>query len=74
MKKFHVYSSIDENFNKSQTLQSAVNFGMIALQSQKTIAGRGKLTLYKAHSTPKACFLCVTFAHHKNWRILFYLI
>ena len=56
MKKFHVYSSIDENFNKPQALQSAVNFGMIPLQSQKTIAGRGKLTLYKAHSTPKACF------------------
>ena len=56
MKKFHVYSSIDENFNKPQALQSAVNFGMIPLQSQKTIAGRGKLNLYKAHSTPKACF------------------
>ena len=56
MKKFHVYSSIDENFNKPQALQSAVSFGMIALQSQKTIASRGKLNLYQAHSTPKACF------------------
>ena len=56
MKKFHVYSSIDENFNKPQALQSAVNFGMIPLQSQKTIASRGKLNLYKAHSTPEACF------------------
>ena len=56
MKKFHVYSSIDENFNKPQALQSAVNFGMIALQSQKTIVSREKLTLLQAHSTPKACF------------------
>lgn len=56
MKKFHVYSSIDENFNKPQALQSAVSFGIIPLQSQKTIASREKLTLYKAHSTPKACF------------------
>ena len=56
MKKFHVYSSIDENFNKPQALQSAVNFGMILLQSQKTIVSRGKLNLLKAHSTPKACF------------------
>ena len=56
MKKIHVYSSIDENFNKPQALQSAVSFGMILLQSQKTIASRGKLNLYKAHSTPKACF------------------
>ena len=56
MKKIHVYSSIDENFNKPQALQSAVSFGMIPLQSQKTIASRGKLNLYKAHSTPKACF------------------
>ena len=56
MKKIHVHSSIDENFNKPQALQSAVSFGIIPLQSQKTIAGRGKLTLYKAHSTPKACF------------------
>ena len=56
MKKFHVYSSIDENFNKPQALQSAVSFGMIPLQSQKTIASREKLTLLQAHSTPKACF------------------
>ena len=56
MKKFHIYSSIDENFDKLQALQSAVNFGMIPLQSQKTIVSRGKLTLLQAHSTPKACF------------------
>ena len=56
MKKIHVYSSIDENFNKPQALQSAVNFGMILLQSQKTIVSRGKLNLLQAHSTPKACF------------------
>ena len=56
MKKIHVHSSIDENFNKLQALQSAVSFGMILLQSQKTIVSRGKLDLYKAHSTPKACF------------------
>ena len=56
MKKFHVYSSIDENFNKLQALQSAVNFGMIPLQSQKTIVSRGKLKLYQAHSTPERAF------------------
>ena len=56
MKKIHVHSSIDENFNKLQALQSAVNFGMIPLQSQKTIVSRGKLNLYQAHSTPEACF------------------
>ena len=56
MKKFHIYSSIDENFDKLQALQSAVNFGMIPLQSQKTIVSRGKLNLLQAHSTPKACF------------------
>lgn len=57
MKKFHVYSSIDENFNKPQALQSAVSFGMIPLQSQKTIAEpRNSTYLHTAHSTPKACF------------------
>ena len=57
MKKFHVYSSTDENFNKPQALQSAVSFGMIALQSQKTIAEpRNSIYLHTAHSTPKACF------------------
>ena len=57
MKKFHVYSSIDENFNKPQALQSAVNFGMIPLQSQKTIAEpRNSTYLQLAHSTPEACF------------------
>ena len=56
MKKFHVYSSIDENFNKLQALQSAVNFGIILLQSQKTIVSRGKLNLYQAHSTPERAF------------------
>ena len=57
MKKFHVYSSIDENFNKPQALQSAVNFGMIPLQSQKTIAEpRNSTYLHTAQSTPKACF------------------
>ena len=57
MKKFHVYSSIDENFNKPQALQSAVNFGMIPLQSQKTIAEPANSTyLQLAHSTPEACF------------------
>ena len=56
MQQLHVHSSIDENFNKLQALQSAVSFGMILLQSQKTIVSRGKLDLYKAHSTPKACF------------------
>ncbi|WP_227658834.1 host cell division inhibitor Icd-like protein [Aggregatibacter actinomycetemcomitans] len=31
-------------------------FANIPTQSQKTIASREKLNLYKAHSTPKACF------------------
>ena len=76
MKKFHIYSSIDENFDKLQALQSAVNFGMIPLQSQKTIVSRGKLTLLQAHSTPKACFFMrnIRTSQDKNWRILFYLI
>ncbi len=57
MKKIHVHSSIDENFNKPQALQSAVNFGIIPLQSQKTIAEPANSTyLQLAHSTPEACF------------------
>ena len=76
MKKIHVYSSIDENFNKPQALQSAVNFGMIPLQSQKTIVSRGKLNLLKAHSTPKACFFMCNIRTPKEFAdfVLFNLI
>ena len=49
--------SIDEiifnSNNKKSALQRAVNFGIIPAQSQKTIASRDKLNLYKANdSTP----------------------
>ena len=43
MNLIHQYYSNDENFYNSNPLQSAVNFGIISVQSQKTIASRGKL-------------------------------
>lgn len=65
---------LSEIFIKN-TLQSAVKFGIISPQSQKTIAEpRNSTYLQLAQSTPKACFLCVTFAHPKSLRILFLLI
>ena len=53
MKLIHKHYSNDENFYNLNPLQSAVKFGIISPQSQKTIASREKLNLYKANdSTP----------------------
>lgn len=57
MNLIHKYSNQIRNiFNKhlqNPTLQSAVKFGIIFSQSEKVIASRGKLNLYKANdSTP----------------------
>ncbi|PRK14526.1 hypothetical protein BV195_01229 [Haemophilus influenzae] len=73
MNLIHQHYSNDENFYNSNPLQSAVNFGIISLQSNKTIVSREKLNLIKANdSTPlNRAFLFVTFAHLKNMRILF---
>lgn len=57
MKLIHKHYSNDENFYNLNPLQSAVKFGIISLQSQKTIAEPGNSTyLHTAQSTPKACF------------------
>ena len=57
MKLIHKHYSNDENFYNLNPLQSAVKFGIISLQSQKTIAEPGNSTyLQLAQSTPKACF------------------
>ncbi|HHF3513048.1 TPA: host cell division inhibitor Icd-like protein [Haemophilus influenzae] len=57
MNLIHQYYNNDENFYNSNPLQSAVNFGIIFLQSKKTIAEPGNsIYLQLAHSTPKACF------------------
>ena len=57
MKLIHKHYSNDENFYNLNPLQSAVKFGIISLQSQKTIAGpRNSTYLHTAQSTPKACF------------------
>ena len=57
MNLIYQYYSNDENFYNSNPLQSAVKFGIISLQSQKTIAEPGNSTyLHTAQSTPKACF------------------
>ncbi len=57
MNLIYQYYSNDENFYNLNTLQSAVKFGIISLQSQKTIAEPGNSTyLHTAQSTPKACF------------------
>ena len=57
MKLIHQYYSNDENFYNLNPLQSAVNFGIISLQSKKTIAEpRNSTYLHTAQSTPKACF------------------
>ena len=58
MNLIHKYSNQIRNiFNKhlqNPTLQSAVNFGIIFSQSEKVIASREKLNLYKANdSTPQ---------------------
>ncbi|EGT78489.1 putative phage P4 Ash-like protein [Haemophilus haemolyticus M21639] len=57
MKLIHQHYSNDENFYNLNPLQSAVKFGIISLQSQKTIAEPQNSTyLQLAQSTPKACF------------------
>ena len=57
MNLIHKYYSNNENFYNTTTLQSAVKFGIISLQSQKTIAEpRNSTYLHTAQSTPKACF------------------
>ena len=57
MKLIHKHYSNDENFYNLNPLQSAVKFGIISLQSQKTIAEPANSTyLHTAQSTPKACF------------------
>lgn len=55
MNLIHQHYSNDENFYNSNPLQSAVKFGIIFLQSKKTIASRGKLNyLHQANdSTPQ---------------------
>lgn len=54
MNLIHQYYNNDENFYNLNPLQSAVNFGIISLQSNKTIASRGKLNylLLANDSTP----------------------
>lgn len=57
MNLIHQHYSNDENFYNSNPLQSAVKFGIISLQSQKTTAEpRNSTYLQLAQSTPKACF------------------
>ena len=57
MNLIHKYYINNENFYNSNPLQGAVKFGIISLQSQKTIAEPGNSTyLHTAQSTPKACF------------------
>lgn len=57
MNLIHQHYSNDENFYNLNPLQSAVKFGIISLQSQKTIAEPQNSTyLHTAQSTPKACF------------------
>ena len=51
------YKTILSEIFIKNTLQSAVKFGIISLQSQKTIAEpRNSTYLHTAQSTPKACF------------------
>ncbi|WP_424765447.1 ash family protein [Necropsobacter rosorum] len=53
----HLYYKQYENISQYDTLQSAVNFGIISPQSQKTIAEpRNSKNKTLAHSTPYACF------------------
>ncbi|CBY80836.1 hypothetical protein AO053_04205 [Haemophilus influenzae biotype aegyptius] len=73
MNLIHKHYSNDENFYNSNPLQSAVNFGIISPQSQKTIAEPGNSTyLQLAQSTPKACFFMRNIRTPQNkLRILF---
>lgn len=57
MNLIHKYYINNENFYNLNPLQSAVKFGIISPQSQKTIAEpRNSTYLQLAQSTPKACF------------------
>lgn len=57
MNLIHKYYINNENFYNLNPLQSAVKFGIIFLQSKKTIAEPANSTyLQLAQSTPKACF------------------
>ena len=57
MNLIHKYYINNENFYNLNPLQSAVKFGIISPQSQKTIAEpRNSTYLQVAQSTPKACF------------------
>ncbi|HHF3475747.1 TPA: host cell division inhibitor Icd-like protein [Haemophilus influenzae] len=73
MNLIHQYYSNDENFYNLNPLQSAVNFGIISPQSNKTIAEPANSTyLHTAQSTPKACFFMRNIRTPKNkLRILF---
>ena len=73
MKLIHKHYSNDENFYNLNPLQSAVKFGIISLQSKKTIAEPGNSTyLQLAQSTPKACFFMRNIRTPQNkLRILF---
>ena len=73
MKLIHKHYSNDENFYNLNPLQRAVKFGIISLQSQKTIAEPGNSTyLQLAQSTPKACFFMRNIRTPQNkLRILF---
>lgn len=57
MNLIHQHYSNNEKFDNLNPLQSAVKFGIISVQSQKTIAEpRNSTYLHTAQSTPKACF------------------
>ena len=73
MKLIHKHYSNDENFYNLNPLQSAVKFGIISPQSQKTIAEPANSTyLHTAQSTPKACFFMRDIRTPQNkLRILF---
>lgn len=73
MKLIHKHYSNDENFYNLNPLQRAVKFGIISLQSQKTIAEpRNSTYLHTAQSTPKACFFMRNIRTPQNkLRILF---
>ena len=74
MKLIHKHYSNDENFYNLNTLQSAVKFGIIFSQSEKVIASREKLNLYKANdSTPqnRAFFVRDIRTPQNKLRILF---
>ena len=67
------YKTILSEILIKNTLQSAVKFGIISLQSQKTIAEpRNSTYLQLAQSTPKACFFMRNIRTPQNkLRILF---